>query len=99
MSKHISRKQRWTQDSPSRYASSLGTVVYQQKAWYGLLDYKTRLPKEDAHGVAAWEDHAVRLGPFKRPRNAMVALEREATLLKNRHGDAVRFGAQLWAEA
>jgi hypothetical protein len=28
----------------------------------------------------------------------MVALEQEATFLKNRHGDSVLFGDQLWAE-
>ena len=35
----------------------------------------------------------------QRPRNAMIALEQEATVLKNRHGDDVLFGDQLWAEA
>ncbi len=30
--------------------------------------------------------------------NAMVALEQEATILKNRHGEGVLFGDQRWAE-
>jgi hypothetical protein len=29
----------------------------------------------------------------------MVALEREVTFLKNRHGSDILFGGQLWAEA
>jgi hypothetical protein len=29
----------------------------------------------------------------------MVALEREVTFLKNRHGSDILFGDQLWAEA
>jgi len=41
VSKHISRKQRWTQESSTRYSSDLGTVVYRERAWYGLFDYKT----------------------------------------------------------
>ena len=97
MSKHISRKQRWTEESPTQHSSALGKVVYQQRAWYGLLDY--RLRAEEGASLAVWEPHTQRLGPFKRPRNAMVAVEREATLLKNRHGDGVLFGNQLWAEA
>jgi hypothetical protein len=97
MSKHISRKQRWTQNSPTQYSAAVGKVVYRQRAWYGLLDY--RLRAEDQGPLAVWEPRVQQLGPFKRPRNAMVAVEREATLLKNRHGTNVLFGNQLWAEA
>jgi hypothetical protein len=97
MSKHIGRKQRWTRESPSRYSSCLGTVVYQQKAWYALLEYHTLAPPQGPGGCASWVAHAARLGPFKRPRNAMVALEQEATILKNRHGSAVRINGELWA--
>ena len=35
------------------------------------------------------------LGPFRRPRNAMVELEREATVLRNRHGEDVRIGDEV----
>jgi hypothetical protein len=97
MSKHISRKQRWTRETPSRYASALGKVAYEQRAWYGLLEYKLRAA--EATPLPVWVAHAQRLGPFKRPRNAMVALEREATLLKNRHGDKILLAGELWAEA
>jgi hypothetical protein len=57
-----------------------------------------RRQSEREDGVPSWPRHSRRLGPFKRPRPAMVALEQEATFLKNRHGDSVLFGDQLWAE-
>jgi len=98
MSKHVGRKQRWTQENTRTYRSDLGKVVYEQQAWYALLDYKTLLPPEKPEDLATWQTHSQRLGPFKRPRNAMVALEREVTFLKNRHGQDVLFGDQLWAE-
>ncbi len=98
MSKHISRKKRWTQESALRYSSNLGTVMYEKQAWYGLLEYKTLAAVEKEGGLATWLPQAARLGPFKRPRDAMVAVEREATLLKNRHGLNLLLGKQLWAE-
>ena len=97
MSKHVSRKQRWTRENATRYSCDLGTVVYQQNAWYGLLEYRARAPEPGP--VPVWVRHRERLGPFKRPRNAMVAVEREVTLLKNRHGQDMLLPGQLWAEA
>ena len=73
-------------------------MVYQENAWYAFLDYKTLTPPEGGATFPTWVAHTERLGPFKRPRNAMVALEREATFLKNRHGKEILFGDQLWAE-
>ena len=99
MTRHVGRKQRWTQKDAKSYASTLGTVVYQNDGWYALLDYKTLAPPERAGGLPTWTPHARRLGPFKRPRNAMVALERETTALKNRHDKNILFGDQLWAES
>lgn len=96
MSKHIGRKQRWTQESPKRYTSAEGTVVYEEQAWFGVFKYRLRLP--DDSGLAKWEEHRERLGPFKRPRNAMVALEREVTLLRNRHGKNILVEGEVWAE-
>ena len=98
MSKHLGRKQRWTQESASRYRSDLGDVIYERGAWYALLNYQTLLPGEHGHELAAWEVHRERLGPFKRPRNAMVALERDVTFLRNHHGANMRLGGKLWAE-
>lgn len=99
MSRHVSRKERWTQQSPLQYTSPLGKVVYQRKAWWALLDYKTLLPPARDSDLPTWETHHQELGPYKRPRNAMVALERETTMLHNRHGDQIRFGDELWADA
>ena len=97
MSKHIGRKQRWTQDSTTQHSSPLGKVVYEQRAWYGILEYRTRAG--DALALLVWVAQQQRLGPYKRPRNAMVALEREATALRNRHGQDILLGVQLWTEA
>lgn len=96
MSKHIGRKQRWTQESSTRYVSDLGTVAYRERAWYALLDYRTL--SFDDQRLPVWTAQHMQLGPYKRPRNAMVALEREVTALQNRHGKDVLFGKEIWAE-
>ena len=98
MSKNTGRKQRWTRKDAKTYTSDLGRVAYLHDGWYALLEYKTPAPPEREGGPASWLSQTQRLGPFKRPRNAMVALEREATLLRNRHGKDILFGDQLWAE-
>ena len=97
MSKHIGRKQRWVQETVNRYASDQGKVFYEQNGWYALLDY--RLRSNEPSALPVWVAHQVKLGPFKRPRNAMVALEREVAMLKNRHDKQILIGDQLWAEA
>ena len=76
----------------------MGKVVFDRNAWYALLDYRNLLPPERQGGPPGWLPHSRRLGPFKRPRDAMVEMEREATFLKNRHGENILFGDQLWAE-
>jgi hypothetical protein len=98
-SKHVGRKQRWARQNAHTFTSRLGTVAYQQDAWYALLDYRTLAPPRRPGGPPTWVAQARRLGPFKRPRDAMVALEREATVLLNRHGKDVLLGDQVWAEA
>jgi hypothetical protein len=97
MSRHIGRKERWTQVSSTEYAAQIGKVVYQKQAWYGLLDYQLRSAEEGPMPV--WVPHKQELGPYRRPRNAMIAVEREATMLKNRHGSQVLLKGELWAEA
>jgi hypothetical protein len=98
MSKHVGRRKRWSQQDARTYSSAVGRVVYERDGWYALLEYRTLLPPEREGGLPSWLPHSRRLGPFKRPRNAMLALEQDATILKNRHGDRVLFGDQLWAE-
>jgi hypothetical protein len=95
MSRHVSRKRRWVQENAKRHVSALGAVVYEQNAWYALADYKRRAPQTAAGDLATWVPHHLRLGPFKRPRNAMVALEREVTFLKNSHGEGILFDASV----
>jgi hypothetical protein len=90
MTKHISRKQRWTRHSPKEYSSSRGKVVYERNGWYAAVIYRTLALTEAGH--AQWERHEFRLGPFKRSRNAMVALEEEVSVLQNRHGEAILLG-------
>ena len=99
MSKHVGRKKRWTQVDAKTHTSALGKVVFDRNAWWGVLDYRTREPAQDVNVLPVWLRHERRLGPYKRPRDAMVALEREATSLKNRHAADILFGDQLWAEA
>jgi hypothetical protein len=98
MSKHVGRSQRWTRQDSRRYRSPLGQVHYEQNGWYAVFDYRTRRACDEESGLPAWDAHHERLGPFKRPRNAMIALEREVTLLRNRHAENVLLGEQLWGE-
>ncbi len=95
MSKHVGRKRRWTQTDARRHLSPLGEVVYHKGAWYALFAYRTFAPSEHAHAPPSWEAHSGRLGPFKRPRDAMVALEREVSFLRNWHGENFLIGDQL----
>ena len=94
MSKHVSRGERWSRRDSRTYASELGKVVFLRGAWYAVLEYLTLLPPEQEGGVPRWEAHARQLGPFRRPRNAMVELEREAAFLRNAHGADVEMGGQ-----
>ena len=95
MSKHVGRKDRWTQRGPNEYTSALGPVHYRQDAWYARLVYRVREPAQVAGELPAWVSYDRWLGPFKRPRNAMVELEREVTVLRNRHGDDVQVGEEI----
>ena len=89
MSRHITRKERWTIHSPSERRSGEGLVVrFFKRAWWAEIPYRVQI---DGKGSVSWESHFERLGPFKRPRNAMVEAERYATILQNRHGDKVVF--------
>jgi hypothetical protein len=95
MGKHVGRKQRWTQKDAKSYTSSLGEVVYRQDAWYARLAYQVREEATNDGAPPAWVSHDRWLGPYKRPRNAMVELEREVTILRNRHGGDVRVGDEV----
>jgi hypothetical protein len=94
MSKHVGRKQRWTQRDARTWSSALGPVVYRQDAWYARLLFRIRESGEEGQ-LPAWVKHDRWLGPFKRPRNAMVELEREAAVLRNRYGEDVQIGDEI----
>ncbi|HEY8503876.1 MAG TPA: hypothetical protein VIL46_04800 [Gemmataceae bacterium] len=93
MSRHVPRRERWQRRGPGEYRSADGlTVRYEKRAWWAEVAYTLLLPAPSPEGLPAAEPHHDRLGPFRRPRNAMVEAERHATLLRNRHGERVRFG-------
>lgn len=95
MSKHVSRGERWVSRGPAEYAWSGVSVRPWRGAWWAFLSWSV-LPEPDTTaeppvGLPVPEHHERRLGPFKRPRNAMIAAEEEVTLLMRRHGDRVSF--------
>jgi hypothetical protein len=97
MTKHVGRKQRWTRKDATNYTSDSGTVFYERGAWHARLAYHVRAPAGPDGRASTWLPHDRRLGPFKRPRNAMVALEQEVTFLRNHHGEGIRFGVSAAA--
>jgi hypothetical protein len=91
MSRHVPRHERWTKHGPSEHRSGDALVVrYERGAWWADVAYQLRAETSE-DGVPNWEVRSNRLGPFKRPRNAMVEAERYVTMLQNRHGEGVRF--------
>jgi hypothetical protein len=91
MSKHVGRKHRWTRTDAKTYLSASGKVVFERGAWHATFVRRLQTPPEREGGLPDTDTVSRRLGPFKRPRDAMVALEREITALKNRHGEKVAF--------
>jgi hypothetical protein len=92
MSRHVSRKERWEGRGPTTYRSvDRLQVRYEKGAWWAEVAYRVRAEEVPAGEVVRWEPHFDQLGPFKRPRNAMVEAERHATALRNRHAGRVEF--------
>jgi hypothetical protein len=89
MSRHVSRSERWASAGPGRYRCADGPAVRRFKGdWWADVAY---LLLEEAEGQPpAWRPHTDTLGPFRRPRNAMVEAERHATALRNRHRERLR---------
>src|SRR5437016_4749505 len=90
MSRHIPRHERWSKLGPAEYRSGSLSVRYAQGAWWAWISYRQREEGTLSGSLPPWEEKCERLGPFKRPRNAMVAAEQHATFLCRRHGDNVR---------
>jgi hypothetical protein len=91
MSRHIPRHERWSKLGPNEYRSGGPVVRYDKGAWWALVSYRQRDEHAPPDAPPVWHDQAERLGPFKRPRNAMMAAEERVLLLGRRHGDNVRF--------
>jgi hypothetical protein len=89
VSRHVPRHERWSKHGPNEYRSGSAAVRFEKGAWWALLTYRRLPPEASLLDPDAWQDQVDRLGPFKRPRNAMIAAEDRAVLLKRRHGDRV----------
>jgi hypothetical protein len=92
MSRHVARSERWFGDGPGRYRSGDGPVVRRFKGdWWADVAYQLLVESEGS--PSAWEARLDTIGPFRRPRNAMVEAERHATALRNRHRERLRLVA------
>ena len=99
MSRHVPRRDRWGSDGAGGYRSVDGLVVRRHRGeWWADVAYRVLSP-EAGDELPAWEEHSDCLGPFKRPRNAMVEAERHAIALRNRHKERVRFEPEGLGEA
>ena len=93
MSRHVPRHDRWTAQGPVEHRSVDGLrAFYEKGAWWADVPYRLRAVDMPSGEVAEWSAQTDRLGPFKRPRNAMVEAERHATFLTRRHGENVAIG-------
>ncbi len=90
MSRHVPRHERWNKLGPNEYRSGGAVVRYEKAAWWAWLAYQLCDPAPPDGALLEWHAHQERLGPFKRPRNAMVAAEQHALFLHRRHGDNLR---------
>jgi hypothetical protein len=93
MSRHVPRRDRWTAHGPIEHRSVEGLrAFYERGAWWAEISYRLRPEQVAPEQSVEWVEHTDQLGPFKRPRNAMVEAERHATFLQRRHGDIVALG-------
>jgi hypothetical protein len=86
MSRHVSRRDRWERFA-DEYRSGPSVVRYEKGAWWAVVSYEQR----EEVASPEWRPQQDRLGPYKRPRNAMMAAEERVLLLRRRHPDTVRF--------
>ena len=93
MSKHIGRKEKWNQTSPTRYDGIYGYVEQNQHGrWDGFLSYQYRTSLESVllmRAPAALHESLRRFrkatkpcGEYKRAREAMMAVEAKAEAMK-----------------
>jgi len=87
MSRHVSRKSRWARCGPNEHRSAVGRVYYRAGEWHAAVTYQ--VPPQEGQppqSVQSWD-----LGKFKRPRNAMMAVEDKAREIQRKYGEAVVF--------
>lgn len=87
MTRHVPRKDRWTRVGPNEHRAAEGRVYFRAGQWFAELRYRVHEPE----AVAMPELQTWLAGKFKRPRNAMIALEDRVTELRRRHGEQVVF--------
>jgi len=90
MSKHVPRKARWTQVSPKEYRAVFGVVRYHARAWEGTVFYELREQNAPDGAIVRWRPEMMTVGRYKRPRNAMMAVEERAREVRRRYQDQVR---------
>ena len=83
MSRHSTRKERWTQVNAKEYRALFGIVRFHAGAWEGTVVYQT-------WDEEAWHGEESFAGRFKRPRNAMIAVEEKARTIARQQGDRAK---------
>jgi hypothetical protein len=89
MSRHVPRHARWQKRGPTEHQWGGCAVRYERGAWWAVVSYRLREPAGPDAGPVAWEPQSDRLGPYKRPRNAMIAAEGHVVMLVRRHGENI----------
>ena len=93
MSRHVPRDEALEQAGPQRVPLGRHGGALREGGVVVLVSYRQRGESAPADAPPVWHEQAERIGPFKRPRNAMMAAEERVLLLGRRHGDNVRFEA------
>jgi hypothetical protein len=85
MSKHQSRKSRWIEVNPSYFVSLCGSVRCNLKGrWDAFVKYK-KLHKDDKKMYYYSKTDVI--GEFRRPREAMMAVEEKAVQINRQKGN------------
>ncbi|HZT82524.1 MAG TPA: hypothetical protein VFA26_20010 [Gemmataceae bacterium] len=87
MSRHTPRSSRWARVSAKEHRSAFGAVRYHAGAWEGTVSYEVFRPGDPE---PAWHAETAPAGRFKRPRNAMMAVEDRAREIRRQGMDGVR---------
>jgi hypothetical protein len=81
MTRHISRRQRWQKLGPAEYRCGGAVVRPFRGGWYAWVSYRLPDPQTPPGRPPAWQARQDRLGPYRRPRNAMIAAEQHVLQL------------------